>query len=71
MYALTQEQMAGLGWFKSSFSANGACVEAARVPGVGVAVRDTKHRCGGALVFRSAKWQAFISSAKAGEFDPC
>ncbi len=57
-------------WFKSSrSSANGQCVEVAtNLPGV-VAVRDTKNRDGGTLVFTDAEWAAFVAGAKDGEFD--
>jgi hypothetical protein len=59
-------------WFKSSFSGgnNGACVEAAFVPG-GVGVRDSKqHGRGPVLLFTHAEWSAFLTAARAGEFDP-
>jgi Domain of unknown function (DUF397) len=57
-------------WRKSTYSgANGDCVEVAgNLPGI-VAVRDSKNREGPALVFRRAKWDAFLSGAKDGEFD--
>ena len=58
-------------WRKSSFSGGngGGCVEVARnLPGV-VAVRDTKNRDGGMLIFTDAEWAAFIGGVKDGEFD--
>jgi hypothetical protein len=56
-------------WFKSSRSSgNGQCVEVAIQPD-GVAVRDTKNREAGHLEFTPDEWNAFISGAKAGEFD--
>jgi hypothetical protein len=57
-------------WHTSSRSgANGNCVEvAANLPGV-VAVRDTKNRDGGTLIFTDAEWAAFIGGVKDGEFD--
>jgi hypothetical protein len=59
----------GLHWFKSSFSAAGNCVEVARLPGGGVAVRDSKDRAKAAHVYTHPEWEAFLSGAKKGEFD--
>jgi Domain of unknown function (DUF397) len=57
-------------WFKSSFSANGqSCVECARTPDGGMAVRDTKNRAGAVLRFTADEWQAFIADVRDGEFD--
>lgn len=57
-------------WFKSSFSANGqSCVECARLPGGGMAIRDTKDPEGPTLIFTPGEWDAFVAGAKAGEFD--
>ena len=48
---------------------NGGCVEvAANLPGV-IAVRDSKHPSGPALIFTPDEWTAFIGGAKDGEFD--
>jgi hypothetical protein len=33
-----------------------------------VAVRDSKNRAGGTLVFPSAHWAAFVDGVKTGEF---
>jgi Domain of unknown function (DUF397) len=55
-------------WHKSTRSSNGNCVEVAMVDDA-VAVRDTKNREGGMLVFTAAEWSAFLSGAKNGEFD--
>lgn len=49
---------------KSSYSgAHGECVEAA-VRATGAAIRDTKHRDLGALVFPANEWQAFLNAVK-------
>ncbi len=65
-------EMSGLSraeWRKSTFSANGSCVEVARnLPGI-IAVRDSKDPDGPALVFTPAEWDAFAAGVRAGEFD--
>lgn len=59
-------------WRKASYSGNngGGCVEVARIPVAGVAVRDSKDPDGPKLAFPPADWQAFIRRMKAGGFDP-
>lgn len=56
-------------WRKSSLSADGpSCVEVAFV-GDAVAVRDTKNREGGTLMFGRDTWAAFVGGIKRGGFD--
>lgn len=56
-------------WFKSTRSSgNGNCVEVAFLDEA-VAVRDTKDRSGGVLLFAPAEWDKFVAGAKNGEFD--
>lgn len=58
-------------WRKSTRSGGngGNCVEVAtNLPGI-VAVRDTKDRDGGTLVFTETEWTAFVGGVKDGEFD--
>jgi Domain of unknown function (DUF397) len=55
-------------WRKSSFSGNGDCVEVAFVNDY-TAVRHTKHRDGGTLVFNKTEWDAFLTGVRQGEFD--
>jgi hypothetical protein len=63
--------LTGAIWHKSSRSGGngGDCVEVAgNLPGI-VAVRDTKDRDGGTLVFARAGWRAFVEGVRGGEFD--
>lgn len=58
-----------LQWFKSSHSSgNGQCVECARTPDGGMAVRDSKDPDGPKLVTTPAGWQAFTASVKTGQY---
>jgi hypothetical protein len=55
-------------WKTSSRSgAAGHCVEVAQVDGM-TAVRDSKNRDKGALVFTAAEWSAFVEGVELGEF---
>ena len=56
-------------WFKSSRSADGACVEVARDPG-SVGVRDSKRPSGSVLDFPVDAWHAFVAGIRDGRFDP-
>jgi hypothetical protein len=63
--------LSGARWHKSTRSGGngGDCVEVAvNLPGI-VAVRDTKDRAGGALVFTHNEWRAFLAGVRDGEFD--
>jgi Domain of unknown function (DUF397) len=64
-----ETDLSKLRWFKSSASAAGNCVEVARLPGGGVAVRDSKDRGKAPLVYTRHEWEAFLTGAKNGEFD--
>jgi Domain of unknown function (DUF397) len=59
-------------WIKSSHSGptGGNCVEAAFLPDGAVAVRNSRHRGGPALVFTAGEWDAFVKGAADGEFTP-
>ena len=60
----------GVTWQKSSYSnPSGNCVELAGLPGGRIAVRNSRHPCGPALVYERAEIDAFLLAAKAGEFD--
>jgi hypothetical protein len=63
--------LTGAVWHKSTRSGGngGDCVEVAvNLPGI-VAVRDSKDRAGGTLVFTSAQWAVFLDGVRAGDFD--
>ncbi|AVH25676.1 DUF397 domain-containing protein [Nocardia cyriacigeorgica] len=57
-------------WFKSSYSSAGHdCVEVAHLARGMVGVRDSKNPTGPAIVFSPSEWDAFLSGARAGEFN--
>lgn len=60
----------GARWVKSSHSGptGGNCVEVAFLANEQVAVRNSRHPSGAALVFSAPEWDAFINGAKDGEF---
>lgn len=60
----------GATWHKPwSGSNGGACVEAAKLPGGRVAVRQSTDPNGPALIFEPAEIQAFLAGAKEGLTD--
>jgi hypothetical protein len=60
----------GLAWRKSKASnPSGACVEVAPLPDGQVAVRNSRHPSGPALIYTRAEIAAFLAGARAGEFD--
>jgi hypothetical protein len=62
--------LTGAAWRKSARSSSaGNCVEVASNLTDIVAVRDTKNRDGGTLVFTRSEWAAFLGGVKDGEFD--
>ena len=64
------DQLHGVQWRKGGrSSAQGNCVEAARLPHGGAAVRNSRHPHGPALVFTQAEIRAFLESVKDGDFD--
>ncbi|MFD0383522.1 DUF397 domain-containing protein [Streptomyces stramineus] len=57
-------------WRKSRHSnSQGSCVEFAKLPGGGVAVRNSRHPDGPALVYTPAEIDAMLRGIKDGEFD--
>jgi hypothetical protein len=59
----------GAVWRKSSLSGQmGNCVEVAVLDGGEVAVRNSRHPVGPALVFTPAEWSAFVGGVQRREF---
>jgi hypothetical protein len=57
-------------WRKSRrSSAQGNCVETARLPGDQVAVRNSRQPQGPTLIFSQAEVRAFLADVKDGDFD--
>lgn len=63
-------ELPGVAWRKSRWSGpqGGNCVEVAQLPGGQVAVRDSRHPAGPALVFTAGEWDAFVRGARDGAF---
>ncbi|WP_407638921.1 DUF397 domain-containing protein [Actinacidiphila yeochonensis] len=62
--------MGGALWRTSSYSgSNNNCVEHAQLADGRQAVRDTKDRESGALVFDADSWQHFLTAVREGTFD--
>ena len=63
-------ELSGARWRKSArSSAQGNCVELARLSGTGVAIRNSRHPQGPALIFTDAELDAFLGGVKDGDFD--
>lgn len=63
-------EISGAVWVKSTRSGptGGNCVEVAFLGDGQVAVRNSRHASGPALVFTAAEWDAFVGGARDGEF---
>ncbi|MFF4870014.1 DUF397 domain-containing protein [Streptomyces sp. NPDC090109] len=63
-------ELLGVVWQKSRHSnSQGSCVEFAKLPGGNVAVRNSRHPEGPALVYTPAEIEALLLGVKDGEFD--
>ncbi|MBM7166848.1 DUF397 domain-containing protein [Streptomyces sp. G44] len=64
------DEITGVTWMKAQASIGaGECVEVASLPEGGVAMRNSRHPKGPALVFTHAEVRAFLDGAKRSEFD--
>jgi hypothetical protein len=64
------DQLGAVQWRKSQASnPSGNCVEMAALPDGGIAVRNSRHPSGPALVYTRAEVAAFLAGVRSGEFD--
>jgi hypothetical protein len=67
---MSAADLAGVTWRKSRHSGQlGNCVEAAALDSGDVAVRNSRHPSGPALIFTRDEMAAFLAGARDGEFD--
>ena len=64
------DQLVSVRWRKSRASnPSGSCVEMAELPDGAIAVRNSRHPAGPALIYTRTEVQAFLTGVKNGEFD--
>jgi hypothetical protein len=64
------DELGAVQWRKSQASnPSGNCVEVAALPGGEIAVRNSRHPSGPALVYTRAEVAAFLAGVRSGEFD--
>jgi Domain of unknown function (DUF397) len=70
MNGVTADKLGAVQWRKSQASnPSGNCVEVAALPGGEVAVRNSRHPSGAALIYTRAEVAAFLAGVRNGEFD--
>ncbi|MFN2494762.1 MAG: DUF397 domain-containing protein [Pseudonocardiaceae bacterium] len=67
---VTASGLQGVFWRKSHYSnPSGNCVELAELADGRVAVRNSRHPSGPALIYTRAEMMAFLRGAQSGDFD--
>ncbi len=67
---ITADQLVSARWRKSRASnPSGRCVEVAALTDGAIAVRNSRHPSGPALIYTRAEIDAFLAGVKNGEFD--
>jgi uncharacterized protein DUF397 len=65
---VSDAELLGAKWRKSTASGGGDCAEVAFVAG-GVLMRHSQHPSGSVLTFSPSEWTAFLAGVRNGEFD--
>lgn len=70
MNGVKADELGAVHWRKSQASnPSGNCVEVAALPDGAVAMRNSRHPSGPALVYTRAEVSAFLAGVRNGEFD--